>query len=138
MIEARFYTDVQLVKRFPPFSFTFKLWFNLPRLNRYIILFLIACFIWKKRKKTITITITNLSAMCRMCGESDETISYIVLECKKKTCSIAIYFSWNESNSNLDRKLRIKLSICHMIILTGAFFFLIPVTKKTGFHQQWQ
>ena len=22
--------------------------------------------------------------MCRMCGESDETISYIVLECKKK------------------------------------------------------
>ena len=31
--------------------------------------------------------------MCRMCGESDETISYIVSECKKKkkkTCWIAI------------------------------------------------
>ena len=40
-------------------------------------------------------------------------------------------FSWNESNSNLNGKLRIKLSVCHMIILTHVFFFfffLIPVT----------
>ena len=32
-------------------------------------------------------------------------------------------FSWNESNSNLDRKLRMKLSICHMIKLTHVYFF---------------